>query len=154
MAVTAIARRGGALALAFALCFPHQAASQPQFQPLEELLGTAASTYPFVRCAALYQSVARWAGAARLGQETFDNAVSTSALFLYAAAIILSEETAGPIGTAAENVTRSMEDVVALYIQRFEFNFAIEGQAFANDLVVTSDLELCRLLGDTLAAPA
>ena len=80
--------------------------------------------------------------------------MSSSALLLYGAAILLSEETAAPIGTAADNVTRSMETIVSLYLERFELNFALRGQAFVDDPVVMSDLEFCRVIVDTLAAPA
>lgn len=119
--------------------------SAQEMRPLDQLLGNTANPYPFQRCAGLYQALMEWVGQDRMGEATFRQ-TETGMKSLLAAAILISIEDG--IGGGTENATqvtlRDTRNIADLYNARFKQNYAVTGQAFGEDILIQSDLLLCK----------
>ena len=135
--------RKGRMAIALVLSIPSVAAAQ-DMRPLHELAPDATRDYPFVRCGGLYQAFFEWVGAERMGEAAARDTEAALKSNLSLAVLIRIKD---GMGGSAEHVTevtlRDARNVADLYLKRLEANFASQGQAFASDPVVRSDLELC-----------
>ena len=122
-----------------------------QMQPLPDIVEHVARPYPYERCAVLYQSMMEWAGIDRLGAETWERAESARRSQILHASILSHEVSGGTLEEQVSNVLRRVRHIADLYLTRFESNYAVGGQAFADDRVVTGDLEFCQVLSSQLS---
>jgi hypothetical protein len=117
------------------------------------LADQSATAYPLVRCAGLYHSVLEWAGVDQLGADTWqttDEARQT--LLVLASMVYLSEGVGADADAAAEIAGRDSLAVADIYLDRFHQNYAIDGNAWGNDEVFASDLEVCRALTEVASS--
>jgi len=119
-----------------------------ELRPLDELAGSAAPPYPLTRCGALYQAVLEWAGEQRLGPDTWATTDTLREQFLTIAILMASTNGQGPVEQVAPTVARDARNIADLYLERFEKNYAAEGQAFGTDPLVQSDLSLCKEIAE------
>lgn len=115
-----------------------------EMQPLLDVVVEAAPPYGLTRCAALYLSVMEWAGFERLGEEAWAATEQSFRDFAQSAAMSAQIEAGGTLEENAANVVRQVRNIADLYLDRFESNYAVTGQAFGVDPVVNSDLSFCR----------
>lgn len=118
--------------------------------PLEDLTEEAAPGYAPTRCAGLYQAVMEWAGAERLGEETWNQTDTNRETLILLAVRINQSLSGGTVLEQTENVIRDVRNIADVYLGHFESNYARGGQAFGSDAVVASDLSLCGELAGSI----
>lgn len=144
----AIAR---AALLALALCVGTQPAQSQEMRSIAEVISIQPAQ-AFIRCAGLYSAIAWWAGADRLGQETMDT--TEDAMRTNLANAVVAYQNSGIGATLDETIqiaSRDTNSAYDLYIDRFSRNVAAVGEAFGQDPMVQSDLEVCTLLTERFA---
>jgi hypothetical protein len=114
-----------------------------ELRPLNDLLDDAASAYAPTRCAGLYHAMMEWAGAERLGEATWNLTDAHRLNFIHLAALVSQSQSGGTFQAQAENVARDVRNIADVYLERFESNYALQGQAFGADPLIQSDFELC-----------
>jgi hypothetical protein len=122
-----------------------QAASQ-EMRPLGKLLQNAATLYPPTRCAGLYQAVMEWTGFERMGEDTWNQTDSHRENFIWVAVRTSQSLSGGTLEQQAEIVVRDVRNIADIYLERFERNYAAQGQAFGEDALILSDIDLCGTL--------
>ncbi len=78
-----------------------------------------------------------------MGEDTFANYDAARTNLLTAAILIAVSEGVGDAEHASQITARDARNIADLYLARFEANYAREGQAFAADAVVRSDVNFC-----------
>lgn len=127
-----------------------QSSRAGEMQPLFDVVAEAATPYGLTRCAALYLSVMEWAGSERMGEENWSAAVQAYETFALSAAVVAHNESGGDLEAHGANIVRQVRTIANLYLERFETNYAVSGQAFAEDLIVASDLTFCQSLAERI----
>jgi hypothetical protein len=118
-------------------------------KPLEELIDTAAKSYPFARCAGLYQATLEWIGAERMGDDAFQTTDLAYRTVLTVGALVAHQDKiGGTIEHAAKIVNRDARNISNIYIERFQSNYAATGEAFGQDKMFKSDLALCKTVAE------
>lgn len=117
-----------------------------EMRPLSDAVEEAATPYAFTRCAALNLSLMEWTGSERMGEATWGAMEQNFQVLAIGAAMLAQSEAGGSLDAHASNTTRQIRRIADLYLDRFDSNYALSGQAFAEDLVVNSDLSFCREL--------
>ncbi len=123
------------------VALPAQAA---ELKPLQELPGTAAPYIP-TRCAALTQALMEWVGKDRIGSK--DWSVMESGLvanLMMASNLSKKNGMDGSDEYIMNIILRDVRNIANLYIDRFKNNYAIQGEAFANDRVMILDMFFCK----------
>ncbi|WP_040306364.1 hypothetical protein [Ahrensia sp. R2A130] len=122
-------------------------AQDKEFKSLAILIEKGAEqTYPLARCAALYLSMAQWAGEERLGKQSYANTLAVSRNLLDSLAKIRSSKGGGSEEETFAAGAREMGIIAQIYLDRFEQNYARTGQAWSSDKVWKEDLDLCKIL--------
>ena len=110
----------------------------------------AGSSYPWVRCAALYRAMRRHAGPAELGRDRWDEARRIDALLTRGAALARAEEYGQPWQSAKIQAEVDVDAVARLYLRRFEAAILETGRPWTRDPLWQSDNAECGGLLDDL----
>lgn len=127
-----------------------QSAAAQQFQRLENIQERVAPSYIPTRCAALHQAVMEWGGETRLGSELWRQTDELRSNFIVIAGLIAQQTQGGTIEDVINGIVRDVRNVADIYLDRFETNYAISGQAIDGDEIVTSDFDYCRMAAEVL----
>ncbi|WP_421860729.1 hypothetical protein [Oceanicaulis sp.] len=121
-----------------------------ELRPLDDLVEDAAPGYAPTRCAGLYQAVMEWAGSERLGEEMWNQTDTSRETLMLFAVRINQSQSGGTVLEQTELVVRDVRNIADIYLERFESNYARDGQAFGSDAVVASDLSSCSELASSI----
>lgn len=110
----------------------------------------AGSSYPWVRCAALYRAMRRHAGPAELGRDRWDEARRIDALLTRGAALARAEEYGQPWPSAQVQAEVDVDAVARLYLRRFEAAILETGRPWTRDTLWQEDNDVCGGLLDDL----
>ena len=139
------------LTLSAVLLFGSQkSAEAQQFQRLENIQEQVAPSYIPTRCAALHQAIMEWGGETRLGSALWQQTDELRSNFIVIAGLIAQQTQGGTIEDVINGIVRDVRNVADIYLDRFETNYAISGQAIEGDEIVTSDLDYCRMAAEVL----
>ena len=138
-------KRRAAIALVLAMLSGPAVAQE--MRPLNEAVHTAARDYGFIRCSGLFQAQLDWIGTDRAGQGMTNSFTRALEAFWVLALAIRVDDGMGSFEQVAGPTNRDIANVRDLYIARFERNYAIVGQAFGQDALVSADMEYCAVLG-------
>ncbi|WP_423207273.1 hypothetical protein E2974_05195 [Paracoccus yeei] len=119
-----------------------------QMKPLDEVLSSPGynESYPFVRCSSLFLAMSHWFGSKGEKAEAFDRYQSAASQMLQIAEE-LRQEKEGMSAEAAKNGTlRDAENIITLYMNRFEQNYATHGAIFEFDEGLQADINNCKFL--------
>jgi hypothetical protein len=123
--------------------------------PLEQVLKRPKDqlepSYPFVRCAAYYKSLLDYIGAKNLSTETVANSHQAATLNGFAAAKLRASKRGGSPTDYVDQVMSDVGRIVSVYDARMRNNYAVSGQAFGGDPVITADGATCKALTEGLA---
>lgn len=129
------------------IAFPSVSSAQ-EMRPLVDAMANAAEPYIPARCGAMYQAMMEWTGETRLGAEAWAAMGNARERFIYAAAVLAQERSGGTLDASASATIRDVRNIADLYIERLEANYALTGQAFAEDSLIRSDLQFCQMLAE------
>ena len=118
--------------------------------PLEDLIDDAASSYTPTRCAALHQAIMEWGGEQQLGADLWQRTESDREYMGLIAVIMLQDIAGGSLEDISIVVARDIRNVTDIYLERMENNYALSGQAFNNDPVISSDIAVCRIFANMM----
>lgn len=121
-----------------------------QFQPLDNIQEQVAPAYIPTRCGGLYQAFMEWGGEARLGSDLWRQSDEIRGNFILVAVLMAQEDQGRSTEDVANSVVRDVRNIADIYLERFERNYAVTGQAMAEDTLIVSDLQYCRLTADLL----
>lgn len=142
------------VAMAINGAFVRQAAGQ-DLLPLEQLMKRPAdqleASYPFVRCAAYYKSMVEYIGAANLSSQVVADSQKASTLNAFAAVKIRASKRGGTANDYVDQVMEDVNRIASAYQVRMRRNYAMSGQAFGDDPLITGDARVCKALTETLA---
>jgi hypothetical protein len=128
-------------------------AQQSELIPLQQYLDLPADrqvlTYPLVRCAGMHLGLVTY-GIANKAPDQGESGVRTAYALLTVASLIRVHNNEGTQEEINQNVADSAKLVSNLYVQRLKDNYARIGQAFGSDPLVLSDLELCKVIAQTV----
>ena len=119
--------------------------------PLRDAIETGAEeTYAFVRCAALFFSVTEYASEVGLGAATYQDLATTVNLHIAIATMArvnngTSEE------VAKKQILSEISNISDFYLEKFQENYAQQGQAFGADSEFQSDLTICNQITSEFA---
>lgn len=133
------------------ILLPAMSAAQ-EMRPLNELLDTVAAPYPATRCAGWYQSLMEWGGKERLGEEAWGAMDAGRQSLMVLAAVQFNQTSGNTFEADLEFVLRDVRNIGDLYLARMERNYASQGEAFAQDEMITSDMLICQRLAETAVA--
>ncbi len=91
-----------------------------------------------------------WGGETRLGSELWRQTDELRSNFIVIAGLIAQQTQGGTIEDVINGIVRDVRNVADIYLDRFETNYAISGQAIDGDEIVTSDLDYCRMAAEVL----
>ena len=108
----------------------------------------AAQAYGFERCAGAWRAgawraIQEWGGQSQWGEQYKEFDMQRTAMNV--AAIVAHKEKGLSQKEAVGANRRAVENIYALYTERFRKNYASSGQAFGNDELVKSDVEACKV---------
>ena len=103
----------------------------------------ATQAYGFERCAGAWRAIQEWGGQSQWGEQYKEFDMQRTAMNV--AAIVAHKEKGLSQKEAVGANRRAVENIYALYTERFKKNYASAGQAFGNDELVKSDLEACKI---------
>ncbi|MCF3935026.1 hypothetical protein L1787_16600 [Acuticoccus sp. M5D2P5] len=124
-------------------------ASAQEFQPLSEYIERPpedqVSSYIFERCAGLYQGILAYNPTRMTDEvsERFEQSIAIVALV----AVKLREKasiTETPPDVLTNSTANDIVRIAEIYLDRIKNNYATTGQAFADDALITGDLDTCR----------
>lgn len=118
--------------------------SAQEFQRLQDVADQAFPAYLPTRCAALNQAIMEYAGEERMGSELFRQSDEVRSNFIVIAVLVSQNIQGGTVAEWTEQVVYNVRIIANIYWDRFERNYAASGQAFGQDALVASDLEVCR----------
>lgn len=129
-------------------------ASSQEFLSLEQWMkrpfAEQEASYPFVRCAGLYEGTMNYIGTAAVGPEVSQqNTVAIIALS-FAAMKIRSSKRGGEPEGYLDQVVSDRKRIAGVYEARMKQNYATTGQAFFDDPLIKSDLMLCKSLTESI----
>lgn len=127
-----------------------KSAAAQQFQRLENIQERVAPSYIPTRCAALHQAIMEWGGETRLGSELWRQTDELRSNFIVVAALLAQQSQGGTIEQVINSIVRDVRNISDIYLDRFERNYAVTGQALDGDEVITSDLQYCRFAAEVL----
>jgi hypothetical protein len=131
-----------------------QAAGQ-ELLPLEQLMKRPTdqleASYPFVRCAAYYKGTIEYVGTTNLPSQAVADSHKASTLNAFAAVKIRAAKRGGSPNDYVDQVMDDVNRIVGAYQARMRRNYAMSGQAFGDDPLITSDATVCKALTETLA---
>lgn len=122
-----------------------------EMRPLSEVAEQAAMSYTPSRCAGLYLSLMEWTGSERMGEGTWEAMDRGREDFLLYAVLLSQDEQGGAWQDHARTISRQVRNIADLYTDRLDANYAVSGQAFANDTVIVPDLTYCRELAAVMS---
>lgn len=128
--------------LAYTGLFPGLAFAQ-SMRPLEEAAEEAAAPYLGARCGGLYQALMEWGGRDRLGEELWQSTDAARESAILFSMLVAQRVSGGELEMQIEGTLRDVRNIADLYHQRFEQNYALTGQAFEGDALVTQDMNYC-----------
>ncbi len=105
------------------------------------------SSYAFLRCAALHQANLRWAGEERVGADASRYMNDQTSQLLQVVVNIRLSQDGSTRESVEQNTLRDVLNIVAIYVNRFEKNYATTGEAMASDELWRDDFEWCKALG-------
>ena len=135
--------------LAFLVMLNSQAFAQ-EFKSLKSIVADdPATTYPLVRCGAMYQAIMERIGYERLGEEKWalNDEVRTS-LLLFSSLLLKEELPTTSIEEISEITANDARRIADIYIQRMNNNYAMTGEAYGSDELIISDLTSCKQLAE------
>lgn len=121
-----------------------------EMRPLADLVESAAPPYPTARCGALYQAMMEWTGSERMGPEMWQSTNTMRENMILASAVVAAAATGVSVDSQVTTTLRDVRNIADLYIERMERNYAVSGQPFFSDQLITEDLDLCRRIVENL----
>ena len=121
-----------------------------EFKSLKSIVANdPTTTYPLVRCGAMYQAIMERIGYERLGEETWalNDEIRTS-LLLFSSLLLKKELPTTSIEEISEITANDARRIADIYIQRMNNNYAMTGEAYGSDELIISDLTSCKQLAE------
>lgn len=78
-----------------------------------------------------------------MGSASWQNMDQGRETLIMLSAILASDLSGNPLEEQLEYTIRDVMNISDLYLERLESNYALSGQAFAEDEVIVSDLNFC-----------
>lgn len=103
----------------------------------------AYAIYVADRCAALYIALAKQGGEKQLGSATYASLVEGAVVFSSISAMGRAHRQGISLEDAAAQVKRDADNIVPLYVERFNSNYARTGNAVVGEPTLENDFQVC-----------
>ena len=115
-------------------------------KPINDILsGNYERSYPIVRCAAFYASMAEWAGQ-QASEETYNGFKDAVNALVLVGVLVRAETSPDRVEHLREIVIKDVRAIADLYLENFRLSYASTGNAWENNPIWTQDMLSCEPL--------